>query len=97
MNRTNSNVQIVAPVSLVSFRKQLGISAPTAWRFRQREWLKTTNIGGRPYILPEHQAEFIRRAAAGEFARPISGACKASSDARRSAQRDTKRVEGGAQ
>ncbi len=77
MNRHDTAAeQIKVPVSLASFGRAMGISSPTIWRMRNRGWLHTVNISGRPYVLPEHQAEFIRRAAAGEFAKAPHGACK---------------------
>jgi len=44
-------------------------TATTAWRWRKKCWLKTTNIAGRVYIYPKDLREFNRRAEAGEFAK----------------------------
>ena len=46
-----------------------GLSATTIWRFRQRGWLKTTNMAGRQYIARRDLVEFNRRMAAGEFSK----------------------------
>lgn len=62
---TNSPAPIV---SLTQFCRSAGISQITAWRFRQRGWLETTNIAGRQYCTSEQIAKFKRRATAGEFA-----------------------------
>jgi hypothetical protein len=45
--------------------------------------LTAVNIAGRPYITCESLAEFYRRAAAGEFAKPPAGAAGASWKARK--------------
>jgi hypothetical protein len=65
-------------VLLSSWLDEIGTSSVTAWRWRTRGWLNTVNIGGRLFLRPEDRAEFERRAAAGEFARPPAGAAGAS-------------------
>lgn len=65
---------IAGPISLNLFGDAKGFSSTTLWRYRQRGWLKTVNICGRPYILPSEAMEFERRAASGEFAKPTHGA-----------------------
>ena len=58
-------------VSLRSFSSwldELGVTAVTGWRWRQRSWIKTIVIAGRLYISDEAIAEFQKRAQAGEFA-----------------------------
>jgi len=54
--------------SLSSWLEELGITAVTGWRWRQRGWIKTICIAGRQYISEEAIAEFVQRAEAGEFA-----------------------------
>jgi hypothetical protein len=56
------------PIPLHEFCSDGKISQVTAWRWRKKGWLKTVNICGRQYVMPEAIAEFNRRAAAGEFA-----------------------------
>jgi predicted site-specific integrase-resolvase len=58
-------------MSMDRFCEQMGISAVTAWRWRERGWLKTIVIAGRRYITREAIADFNRRAVAGEFAGEI--------------------------
>jgi len=48
----------------------------TAWRMRRKGWLKTINIAGKPYLTLDAIQEFERRAVAGEFSQPASGAAK---------------------
>jgi len=48
--------------------QQIGVSTATGWRFRERGWIHTTNIGGRLYVSADQINKFQRRAAKGEFA-----------------------------
>jgi predicted site-specific integrase-resolvase len=48
--------------------RQIGVSTATGWRFRERGWIKTLNVGGRLYVSAEQINQFQRRAAKGEFA-----------------------------
>jgi hypothetical protein len=59
-----------------------GVSSVTIWRRVKRGLLTAVNIAGRPYITNESLAEFYRRAAAGEFAKPPAGAARKSAEAR---------------
>jgi hypothetical protein len=56
-------------IALSRWCQNVGLSSVTAWRFRNRGWLKTINIAGRVYLTDEAAQEFTRRAEAGEFAR----------------------------
>jgi hypothetical protein len=56
------------PIALDRFIQSCGITDTTAWRWRKKNWLTTTNIAGRLYIMPQDLREFNRRATAGEFA-----------------------------
>ena len=56
-------------VALGKFLEEAGLSSITAWRWRRKGWLKTTNICGRQYLTAEAIEDFKRRAAAGEFAK----------------------------
>jgi hypothetical protein len=59
-------------MSLDKFMEQSGLSPTTLWRWRKKRMLATVNIYGRQYILRSEIARFNERAAAGEFARPLS-------------------------
>ncbi len=50
------------------FSEETGVSIETVWRWRDRGWLKSHNISGRPYILTEEIHNFLNRVKAGEFA-----------------------------
>jgi predicted site-specific integrase-resolvase len=39
-----------AVISLNRWLEQVGVTPITAWRWRQRGWLKTVNIAGRQYL-----------------------------------------------
>lgn len=56
-------------ISYDSFIEKMGIVESTAWRWRRDGMLKTTNILGRLYIMPEDLREFNRKAIAGDFAK----------------------------
>ena len=75
-------------ISLQRWRQQAGISDTTAWRYRRRGWLRCVNICGKLYLRSEDLAEFTNRAAAGEFAKPATGAARESS-AKRAAKEAT--------
>jgi hypothetical protein len=90
---TNSNPEQPAPairlpadrdswIALNRWLDQIGTSSVTAWRWRQRGWLKVVNVGGRLFLRPEDRAEFEQRAAAGEFAKRPDGAAGVSSRVR---------------
>lgn len=55
------------PMPLDRFTEAIGFSESTIWRFRKQGWLKTTNIAGKQFLMPEAVLEFNRRAASGEF------------------------------
>ncbi len=65
------------PIPLADWRRKVGISQVTAWRWAKRGWLRTINVAGRPYITPQAAQDFACRAEAGEFAKPPSGAAAA--------------------
>lgn len=64
---SNNNGNLVA---LNSWLASLGVQPITVWRWRRKGWLPTVNISGRVYVTREAIADFERRAAAGEFAKP---------------------------
>jgi hypothetical protein len=55
-----------------------GESCCTLWRRRKLGLIKCVNIFGKVYVDLQSLAEFDRRAAAGEFAKPPHGAAGAS-------------------
>jgi hypothetical protein len=55
-------------IALDKWVEMVGITSVTAWRWRKRGIIRTTNIAGRQYVLPDDHAEFLRRAALGDFA-----------------------------
>jgi hypothetical protein len=59
-----------------------GISDVTLWRWGRRGWIKIVNICGKCYVDLESLAEFDRRAALGEFAKPPVGAALKSAEKR---------------
>lgn len=59
-----------------------GVSDVTIWRWAKRGWIKVLNIYGKPYIDLASLAEFDRRAALGEFAKPPCGAAAKSASER---------------
>jgi predicted site-specific integrase-resolvase len=56
-------------VSLVEWRKGVGVSAATVWRWRNKGFLTVTNICGKNYVTADNAEDFKRRAVAGEFAK----------------------------
>lgn len=61
-------------MALDKWTAEVGINPSTAWQWRKKGWLKTINIAGRHYLTAEQRIEFVRRAAAGEFAQAPAGA-----------------------
>jgi len=59
-----------------------GESAVTLWRRRKLGLIKCVNIFGKVYVDLQSLAEFDRRAATGEFAKPPAGAARKSAEAR---------------
>jgi hypothetical protein len=55
--------------SLDQFLQRIGRTRTTGWRWRQRGWLKTVTIAGRPYITAAAVREFLARAESQEFAK----------------------------
>lgn len=69
-NPTPSTAGTATLTPLSHFRKQLGKSDPTIWRWRKLGWIDgLINIAGKPYITAEGQTKFFRRAQAGEFSK----------------------------
>ena len=66
-------------VSLAAWRREIGISDTTAWRYCKAGWLHPLNIAGRPYLTRTDIADFEAKAAAGQFAKEPRGAAAAKS------------------
>jgi hypothetical protein len=85
---TNGQPVIVGGVRAAkAVARDEGTSAITIWRRVRAGLLTSVNIAGRPYITLESLAEFYRRAAAGEFAKPPPGAARKSAEARADRER----------
>jgi hypothetical protein len=65
-----------AIISLSQWLQSVGVTACTAWRWRKKGWLKTTNICGRQYLTWEAIAEFTERAKRGEFSQVPKVPCR---------------------
>jgi predicted site-specific integrase-resolvase len=59
---------------------KIGKSRATGYRWRDSGKVVTVNVDGKHFITSEEIKRFWARAAAGEFARKSSGACKGESD-----------------
>jgi hypothetical protein len=64
----SNSADVPSMIALSKWQRQVGINASTAWRWRQRGWLKTLNIAGRAYLTRVEAERFLERARAGEFA-----------------------------
>jgi hypothetical protein len=74
-------------VTFAAFLAAIGRSETTGWRWAKAGWLHPINISGRNYLSCADINQFYRRAEAGEFAKPASGAAHGSHKKR--AQRET--------
>lgn len=61
--------KIPAIQSLEQFCRSIPIDNTTAWRWRKKGWLQTTNIAGRQYVTMEQVLQFLRRVESGEFSK----------------------------
>ena len=59
--------------ALTAYRRQLGLSKTTLWRYRRNNWLKTINVLGKLYCTRESIAEFEARMLSGELAKEPHG------------------------
>lgn len=59
-------------VALDTYRRNIGRSKTTFWRYRKKGWLPTVNILGRLYLTESGIREFEAAARAGELARDPS-------------------------
>lgn len=60
-------------VALDAYRKSIGRSKTSLWRYRRRGWLPTINILGRLYVKRSDISAFEAAAARGSLARPPHG------------------------
>ena len=60
-------------VALSSYRRQLGRSKATLWRYRKLGWLKCVNVLGKLYVTRESIAEFEAMMRSGELAKEPHG------------------------
>lgn len=59
------------------YRRQLGVSKTTLWRYRRNGWLKTINVLGKLYITREAIAEFEAMMRSGALAKEPHGCATA--------------------
>lgn len=69
--RTEAIKRESAPIiSVNAFARQIGRTPLTLWRWQKLGWIDASiNIAGKPYLTREAIDKFMRRAAAGEFAK----------------------------
>ena len=66
--------EAVAGITSASvYRRQLGVSKTTFWRFRRNGWLKTINCLGKLYCTRESIAEFEAMMRSGKLAKEPHG------------------------
>ena len=88
--------EAVAGITSASvYRRQLGVSKTTMWRYRRNGWLKTINVLGKLYVTRESIAEFEAMMCSGKLAKQTRGAIsaieksqKSNEDKRRRYKRD---------
>jgi hypothetical protein len=67
-NEMENRVTTTKLISLNKWLGEMGVTSTTGWRWRKKGILQTINIYGRLYLSEAAIADFLRRAAAGEFA-----------------------------
>lgn len=60
-------------ISLDAYRKSLGRSKVTLWRYRKNGWLRVSNFLGKLYVTREAIADFEARIVGGELAKAPHG------------------------
>jgi hypothetical protein len=60
-------------VALTAYRRQLGLSKTTLWRYRRNNWLETVNVLGKLYVTRKSIAEFEAMMLSGQFAKEPHG------------------------
>lgn len=75
---TKTAPEAVAGITSASvYRRQLGVSKTTLWRYRRNGWLKTINVLGKLYITRESIAEFEAMMCSGQLAKEPHGCAAA--------------------
>lgn len=75
---TKATPEAVAGItSATVYRRQLGVSKTTLWRYRRNGWLKTINVLGKLYVTRESIAEFEAMMRSGALAREPHGCATA--------------------
>ena len=71
---TQTNPELASGVkSLSTYRRELGRSKTTLWRYRRNGWLKTINVLGKLFVTREAIAEFEAMLCSGELAKEPHG------------------------
>ena len=71
---TKTTPEAVAGITSLSvYRRQLGVSKTTLWRYRRNGWLKTINVLGKLYVTRESIAQFEAMLCSGELAKEPHG------------------------
>jgi hypothetical protein len=60
-------------LSLTAYRRAIGLSKTTLWRYRRNGWLQCVNVLGKLYVTRESIAEFEARMLSGELAKEPHG------------------------
>lgn len=63
-------------VALDNYRRSVGRSKTTFWRYRRQGWLPTMNILGRLYVTREAIDKFEAAVADGQLAKPAHGCAR---------------------
>ncbi len=71
---TQPTPQAIAGITSLSvYRRQLGVSKTTMWRYRRNGWLKTINVLGKLFVTREAIAKFEAMMRSGELAKEPHG------------------------
>jgi hypothetical protein len=68
MNTSQENSNGV--VAFEKWRRSVGVSRTTGWRWRRSGWLQTFNISGKIYLERAEASRFVALAKSGQFAKP---------------------------
>ena len=71
---TQPTPQAIAGITSLSvYRRQLGVSKTTLWRYRRNGWLKCFNVLGKLFVTRESIAEFEAMMRSGKLAKEPHG------------------------
>lgn len=71
---TTTTPEAVAGITSLSvYRRQLGVSKTTLWRYRRNGWLETINVLGKLYVTRKAIAQFEAMLCSGELAKEPHG------------------------